>query len=425
MKLYSYQQRGVEFIREHKYTLLGDEMGLGKTIQALAALAGDVRDVLVVCPAYLRGNWAREIEKAQSLEDFHYHANIVTKPEQFRNSFITIHICGYEMLYKLPKDFTFSHIIFDEAHYLKNVKAKRTQAALSLIDEAKPETCVLLSGTPIKNCIPEWYSLLRLLSMCPTPTNGLALKEKNQYSFNMKFTNPVSRTIFMRGGEPRDITTFGGIRNVKLLKQYFEGKYLRRLASTALELPPLTEKEINFAEKCRTDKDLLAAYLKYEESGIVSTLKAEMAAGKVKHTIKYILDIIEQGEPVVVFSDHVAPVEALGKLLDEKGIKRAAITGKTHPAVRENLVQEFQDGHFDVLVATIGSASTGYTMTRARNIVFNDYSWVPADLDQAKKRIHRIGQKSKCQIHYILGSYVDGMILKKIKQKQQILRSAI
>ncbi|KKN20102.1 hypothetical protein LCGC14_0938850, partial [marine sediment metagenome] len=37
LKLYPYQELGVEFMRENKKVILADEMGLGKTAQAIMA----------------------------------------------------------------------------------------------------------------------------------------------------------------------------------------------------------------------------------------------------------------------------------------------------------------------------------------------------------------------------------------------------
>ena len=60
-----YQKAGIRYAMTRKATIIGDEMGLGKTIQAIGVINADdsIRKVLVICPASLRLNWKRELEK--------------------------------------------------------------------------------------------------------------------------------------------------------------------------------------------------------------------------------------------------------------------------------------------------------------------------------------------------------------------------
>ena len=76
-----------------------------------------------------------------------------------------------------------------------------------------------------------------------------------------------------------------------------------------------------------------------------------------------------------------------------------------------------------VIVATIGAFSVGVNLTKANHLVFNDISWVPADNEQALKRIHRIGQERACTIHYVVGGHVDKFILDKVRSKMKIINS--
>ncbi|NDE55036.1 MAG: DEAD/DEAH box helicase, partial [Actinobacteria bacterium] len=61
--LYPHQVTGVEFLARRGRAILGDDMGLGKTRQAIIALkeSAPAGVFLVICPASLKLNWAREI----------------------------------------------------------------------------------------------------------------------------------------------------------------------------------------------------------------------------------------------------------------------------------------------------------------------------------------------------------------------------
>ena len=50
-------------------------------------------------------------------------------------------------------------------------------------------------------------------------------------------------------------------------------------------------------------------------------------------------------------------------------------------------------------------------------MVFNDITWSHTDLDQARKRIHRIGQDRVCFCHYIYGSKFDKLVTKIVASK--------
>ena len=63
-ELKPFQRAGVSYLLARRRAFLADEQGLGKTIEALAALeAGGAYPAVVVCPASLKLNWLRELER--------------------------------------------------------------------------------------------------------------------------------------------------------------------------------------------------------------------------------------------------------------------------------------------------------------------------------------------------------------------------
>jgi SNF2 family DNA or RNA helicase len=61
--LFPHQVEGVAFLLGRRRAILADDMGLGKTRQAIVALrhAAPGGPFLVICPASVKRNWAREI----------------------------------------------------------------------------------------------------------------------------------------------------------------------------------------------------------------------------------------------------------------------------------------------------------------------------------------------------------------------------
>lgn len=394
-KLLGYQVKGVKFAFKNYWTMIGDEQGLGKTVQALALIgAVESGKNIVVCPAMLKDTWQKEIEKflpdmADSIEIISYAKFTARNHEK------------YDVL------------VFDEAHYLKNKDSKRTQKVWDLVVKEPPRYLLMLTGTPIKNHILEFYSPIMILSQCPFDSNGRKW-QGGYYKFARHFTN--HSVVFKFG---RQMNIYEGAKNISELREYLRGKYIRRLAKNTLELPPLIRKEV-WVNNPALDSKLDEAWLDYKGGGSFPTLKAECATRKARHTVEYVDSLLVEG-PVVVYSDHRQPVLDIMEGLTGKGHRVGIILGGTTEKQRNLYINDFKEGRIQVLVMTIGAASTGLTLIRSNHMVFNDYPWVPADLQQAEKRIHRIGQIKTAFIHYILIGEMDQKILGVVTEKAKLL----
>jgi len=127
-----------------------DEMGLGKTLEALASVQYEnAYPCLVVCPPNLALNWATEIEKFFPTRTWRRVINRSEFPEEDAD----FTIIGYSNIDFHPETLKgYRSYIFDESHYLKNPKAKRTKRAQKLAKTVPSDGLVLcLTGTPITN----------------------------------------------------------------------------------------------------------------------------------------------------------------------------------------------------------------------------------------------------------------------------------
>lgn len=404
MKLYDFQKDGIGFMLDTPYCLNACEMGLGKSLQSLeAARRAKAQDIAIFCPAFLQANWKAEIEK-------HYGVRTPFKFKLFPYSTLTkVKASTAEM---------FDTWICDEAHYLKNYKAKRTDHFHSLIEHSRPERLYLLSGTPIKNRIPEFWTLLTFMSI-GRGQNGSLFRARfpNEWTFANYFCN--KETLYFGS---KKIQKFYGYRKdrVNELKAIFSQYMFRRRQKDVLDLPPVLHKNVflGLPEDPALRKefdDFLSGKPTPDSSN-----KALSARLKAPLTVDYVKSIIEEGQgPVLVFTDHIDSAEIIAE-----GLKVAAITGKTPIQKRQSLISEFTNRESSVLVTTIGTGSVGYNLTVSTHCVFNDRSWVPADNLQAEKRVHRIGQDQRVIIHNMLAGPLDSFINHKVSEKLEIIREA-
>lgn len=137
--LRKYQMWGVKYALHQERILLGDEMGLGKTVQAIATMVS-LRNTggthfMVVCPASVLANWCREIRKMSLLSVTKIHG--AGRRSAFEAWLKTggVAVTTYETTayLGLPFDFKFKMLVVDEAHYIKNPEARRSENVRNIV----------------------------------------------------------------------------------------------------------------------------------------------------------------------------------------------------------------------------------------------------------------------------------------------------
>lgn len=406
VELLPHQVTGKDFLLDKGCSGLFDEPGVGKTLQALSAICEAGLKAVVICPPFLANTWMTEVANFTEL--------VPGKD---------IDIVPYTMLGKRIESFEgYGFVVCDEAHYLKNLDAQRTRKFHSYMMKHRPKYFSWMTGTPIKNRIPEIYSFLLTLSRYPHVTPNITVKYRSHYAFCMRFTNVSERSF---GG--RSVMQFSGMKNVDELKEYLKPWTLRRKADEFLNLPQMQAQMITANYK--DDPELAAAFAEFgPESGVKGgdiVAKKNSAIAKAHFTAEYVATQLEADMgPVLIFSDHREPVDMIERELSENW-RVGSIKGGDNAEKRNELVKQFQAGQLDALVCTVGSSSTGLTLTRSNLVVFNDVPWVSADLVQARKRIHRISQDRECRCVYIVGSKVDDYIIKAIRAKEKVIKEVV
>ncbi|MCC7381359.1 MAG: DEAD/DEAH box helicase family protein [Deltaproteobacteria bacterium] len=158
--------------------VLADEVGLGKTIEAglvLAQLAAEARPrLLVLTPATLRAQWARELEEKLGLEATIVDGQTESRERRARGSggsvfdrpreiVIASHPFAARRALEL-RGIRWDCVVIDEAHRLRGAhRGSKTAQALRAALEGRPK--LLLTATPMQNGLGELYGLLSFLDV--------------------------------------------------------------------------------------------------------------------------------------------------------------------------------------------------------------------------------------------------------------------
>lgn len=407
--LYGFQRAGVRFLALHPRALLADGMGAGKTIQTLVALPESAR-VLVVCPAVVKYNWQNEAAKWRP----DYRTSVLSGKGSFRLPEPgEIVITNYDVLPSNVPDASGVTIVLDEAHACKNRKALRTKRATKLCETA--DRVWLLSGTPMTNKPFDLWTVL--------DTAGLA---KNVFGHWKKFLTLFDARQNQWGG-----WEFGAV-DPQVGERLRRVMIRRTLEEVLPDLPSFRFQtiDINGLSKGVTKiLDEIGEEYKAElEVGVLppferlSAVRAELAEERIPAMLDLVEQYEESDEPLIVFSAHRAPIDALSS---REGW--AVITGDTNPQDRTAIVARFQAGELRGVGLTIAAGGVGITLTRASTVLFVDRDWTPANNCQAEDRIRRIGQKAASLSCVVLTANhpVDKRVQQLLEEKNKRFRDAM
>jgi len=463
-----YQRAGIAYGLKRESVLIADEMGLGKTIQALGIANADssVSSIMILCPASLRINWAREAAK-WLVRDFGAPF-VVTKGSDTIPADARVVICNYDLMWRkglLPQLMgrTWDLLVADEAHYCKNTRgAKRAKALLGewdkkakrfvpgLVSTARRK--VFLTGTPLPNGkAEEVFPLLK--SLAPRTFN-------NWKKFVTRYAGARQEHVRVSRYQTRLVWTFdhdaARYALPELQDQMRAACMVRRTKSEVLaELPAKRHQMITLpaddaalratlkaeAAKLAGSKAALAALLdagQYDEAAAqladldvsfeeIAKMRSEAAEAKIPAAVEHCAAVLDahgfDGAPstpkLIVFAHHHCMIDALVSQLAPYGVVK--VDGRDSMEARQSAVDAFQNNPaVRVFVGQIQAAGVGLTLTAASHVVFAELSWVPGDNAQAEDRAHRIGQQSNVLVqHLVLEGSLDELIARLLQGKRK------
>ncbi len=440
-----FQKAGIAYALERDVTLFADEMGLGKTIQAIGYInaKNDIKRVLVICPATLKLNWKREMEKWLVRKFDIDFATTKDFPD------VDIVIINYDIVTKLRKQIDaveWDLLICDECHALKNPKAMRTIAILGKKDGKekvangiKAKYKLFLTGTPVLNKPIELYPLLSSLNIffaksfwdfaakyCGAYNNGWGWRFDGASNLEELQTNLRSTIMIRRLKE--DVLKELPSKRRQIIEIAAEGKYLEQVEKEKelQEKYNLKIEELENLLKNTSEEEYKKAveelrYTKKIAFDEMAKIRHETALIKLPAVIEHCKNLLETQMKIVVYAHHIDVIRELKRGLIE--FNPVTLTGENSIEERQKVVDLFQnDENVRVFIGSITAAGIGITLTAASVAVFAELDWVPSNITQAEDRLHRIGQKDSVLIqHLVIDNSIDAKMAKTIVEKQEII----
>lgn len=441
--LFEHQKTGIEFLKQTRKAILADEMGLGKTRQAIIATKELTGGGIVICPASLKINWAREIKQV----DPNSSISILNsgKIEVYQggvNNFWLI--ANYDIISREENKRTIMEyllrngtLILDEAHYIKNTKSKRSKTAVEL--SRYSQNVFLLTGTPIMNRPIELFNLLKAIEH---PLGN------NWYGYALTYCGAFWQEL--RNG--RRFLNVSGATNLDKLHQKIKPIYLRRtkevlgsqlpqkiITNVEVEITPEHKKKYKeawkkyyeFMQEMLAEQEIDTEKMENIELAKhiieIQKLKQVASESKIEAIINDAENIIEQGEKIIIFTQYSQTLHRLNILLSQKKIKTVTLSGENTSEERQQAVDDFQNNEeIKVFIGNIKAAGVGITLTKASQVIFADLEWTPALHDQAEDRAHRIGATKMVNVYYYIAKEtIEEDIIKLLKKKDQIIKTIL
>ena len=406
--LRDYQKEGANWLAtlaQHGFgACLADDMGLGKTLQALTLLRHrqEKGPALVIVPKSLVLNWQEEASR------FAPELNIIALDQHDnRQEALTalkagdVVLLNYGLLGSLQEPLQAHHwstLIADEAQQIKNATTQRAKILFTLPADFR----LALSGTPVENHLGELWSLFNFINP------GLL---GNHTHFKQRF-----------GKAARDENHMEQLRGV------ITPFVLRRLKRQVLtELPEKTEIvhhiSLSDEERALYEASRLEALQQMQQAEghalmqLLSSLTRlrrlccspallladwKKSQSKLDAAMELIVDAIDNGHRLLVFSQFVDLLSLLRKRLEKAKLEYCYLDGSCSSKQRQEAVSRFQQTLVPLFLISLKAGGTGLNLTQADTVIHLDPWWNPAVEDQASDRAHRMGQTEPVTVYRLV-----------------------
>lgn len=386
------------------------DMGLGKTFvgaEKMYLLNNAVN--LVICQKSKIDDWVQHFKdhypdyevfdlthKSQAIT---FRNRIDTKSIYHRDVQI-IGVINYDLTFRRDwllkiNEFT---MMLDESSLITNENAKRSKFILKM----KPESVVLLSGTPTAGKYERLWSQVQLL--------GWNINKKT-------FWNSYVDTKWVENGDGFKQEVIVGYKNVEHLKKklaQYGAVFMK--TSEVLDLPEQIEQKIMFKVTKEYKFFIKNSYLLIDDdtelvgdNNLTKTLYARQLCGQYhKEKLEGFRDLVQSTEDrLIVFYNFTAEYEAMKAIAEELERPVSVVRGG------EDDRTAYEESDNSITFIQYQAGAMGGNFQKANKVIYFTLPLGKGSCDlweQSKKRIHRIGQNNTCFYYYLL---VKGSIEEK------------
>ena len=356
----------------------------------------------------------------------------------------------------------FDLVIIDEAHRLSNTTSGIFKIVSDLLNRSNPKGIYAITGTPITNRPINFFNILKIID-APLANDWKYYVERycdGKFFYNKKERDAYS-AIFCRKQKKnswydlsddekkqldeildkncKKIWKTDGSSHLDELQEVVKPYYLRRLKSDFGKIVKKTIKVLNYKltkkEKKEYDsvwEEYLAAQQGHGKEDIEKyrsitegiMLRQWLAKSMTNKTIKLAEKCIKLGHKVVIFCSFDEELNTIRKHFGNLCVYH---NGKLSMKKKNEAVESFQnDPNIKVFIGNIHSAGVGLTLVSGRVAIFNSFSWVSGENQQAEDRIHRLNQKNNVTIYYqVYSNTFYKEMFEKVRGKQEIIDNII
>ena len=377
------------------------DMGLGKTFvgaEKMYLLNNSVN--LVICQKSKIDDWVqhfkdyypsdRVMNLTKKSEAINFRTLVDTE-ELYKMDIQIVGVINYETAFR--RDWLLNLLGFtlmlDESSLITNENAKRSKFILKM----KPESVILLSGTPTAGKYERLWSQVQLL--------GWNITKKAFYNSYV-----VTEWVENGDGFKREVIT--GYKHTEHLKKKLASYgCIFMKTSEVLELPEQTEQKIFFKSTKEYRYFIKNSYLMFDDvelvgdNSLTKMLYARQLCGQYhKEKLQGLRDLVESTQDrLIVFYNFTAELEAIQQVLNDLNRPYSVVNGSK----KDLTAYDQADDSITFIQYQAGAMGGNYQ--KANKIIYFTLPLGKGSCDmweQSKKRIHRIGQAKPCFYYYLL-----------------------